>query len=189
MFALPLKRTTQSRFIIWLFLVTGLFLAGTGAAPTLAQQPDSVEVDTTGPESTTQTIASEERKSPGRAVLYSVGGTVLLTPLGGLGLVVGPAFGHFYAEDSQQAWIGTGIRAGGALAFGIGGVLALGAPQLGWGLLSVGALVVAGSGLFDIVTAWHSAKGFNESHDVRAEITPRVGPGGEQVGFAVRVSF
>jgi hypothetical protein len=106
-----------------------------------------------------------------------------------VGLVIGPAFGHFYAGDSGQAWTGIAIRAGAAGAAGMGGILALGAPRLGWGLLTVGALVVIGSALFDIVTAWHSAKDFNEAHDLSARVTPRVGPQGEQIGLTLHVSL
>lgn len=122
-------------------------------------------------------------------MLYSAGGTALLTPVAGLGLVVGPAFGHFYAGAPGQAWMGIAIRTGAAGAAGIGGVLALGAPQLGWGLLTVGATVVIGSALYDIATAWHSARDYNEAHGLNARITPSVGPEGKQVGLTLHVSL
>lgn len=134
-------------------------------------------------------------KAPGRAVLYSAGGTALLLPAGGVGLVVGPAFGHFYAGDAQQAWTGIAIRSGGAFAVGVGGVLALGAPRVGWGLLTIGALVVSGSALFDIVTAWHSAQDYNEAHGLSARVAPAyrvapaAGPRSAPVGLALHVSL
>lgn len=103
--------------------------------------------------------------------------------------MVGPAFGHFYAGAPEQAWMGIAVRTGAAGAAGIGGILALGAPRLGWGLLTVGAFVVIGSALYDIGTAWHSATDYNEAHGLSARIMPRVGPEGKQVGLTLHVSL
>ncbi len=57
--------------------------------------------------------AEPQRKDPRRAVWYSVGGTVLGAPLFGAGLLLGPAAGHFYADNNRRAWVGIGIRTGG----------------------------------------------------------------------------
>ena len=62
-----------------------------------------------------QKAAATSPKRPGRAVALSLGGTLLLAPAYGAGLFVGPALGHFYAENHSQAWVGIGIRTGTAL--------------------------------------------------------------------------
>lgn len=154
-----------------------------------------------------------KRKSPGRALAYSLGGTILFAPLFGTGLIAGPAAGHFYAGNGGQAWIGIGIRSGALLTTGIGMALVWGStqptgfkddpgggtnpdPPLGDGagkagiaLAVVGAAALLGSATYDIVTASGAAKKYNRSREVKAQVTPAVGPQGEQVGLSVRVRF
>jgi hypothetical protein len=179
-------------------LLTGLLAAGARACPASAQQPDTAEDDTTGLEDIPEGAASAERKSPARAVLYSASGTVLLSFIL-VGPIVGPAFGHFYAGDNTQAWRGIALRGGGAvLSLGFG-IAHLGSMQTGGGSDAaedgtlLGAKValwgVFAHAVYDTITAWHSAKEYNESHDVRAQVAPTVGPRGEQVGVTLRVSF
>lgn len=188
MLSTSLPHSTQYRLFVCLLLLAGLLLAGAGVIPASAQQPDSVEVDTTGPDST-WTVASVERKSPERAVLYSAGGT-LLTFVSGIGIIVGPSFGHFYANDYSRAWGGIAWRTGGLLLAGTLGLAGLAttsdAAVLGAGLAFIGVL---GHALHDIVTAWNSAKEYNESHDVSAQVAPTVGPQGEQVGLSLSVQL
>lgn len=106
-----------------------------------AQQADTTAGEASG--------VHDVSKSPGRAALYSLGGTVLpvagglilmsvgersaswgrvevgtdLNQFGAVlvvgGLVAGPAAGHFYADARRRAQIGMGIR-GGAAVVGIG---------------------------------------------------------------------
>lgn len=188
MFAFPLNRTPQYQLLIC-FALIGLFVADTSTLSASAQQLDSTKVDTTIRPETNVTVAPAERKSPIRAVLYSAGGTVLLTPVGGLGLVVGPSFGHFYAGNSQGAWTGIAIRSGGFGTIGVGSLLALGGKSIGWTLMALSTLVIGGSAIYDVVTAWHSTKDYNESYDVSAQVAPTVGPQGEQIGLSLRASF
>ena len=56
-------------------------------------------------------------------------------------------------------------------------------------MLTVGATVVIGSALYDIATAWRSARDYNEAHGLNARITPSVGPEGKQVGLTRHVSL
>jgi hypothetical protein len=157
--------------------------------------------------------AVADQKSPGRALAYSLSGTVLLAPLFGAGLVAGPAAGHFYAGNDEQAWSGIGVRGGALLTAGIGWGLVLGStqptgfmgdpgggynpsPPLGDGarkagiaLISVGVAALLGSGAYDIATAWGAAKEYNRSRKVKAQVTPAVGPRGEQVGLSLRFQF
>lgn len=159
-----------------------------GGDPVSAQQPDSVAVDTTDPENTPRSVASVERKSPVRAVLYSAGGTFLLTPL------FGPSAGHFYADNTEQAWRSIALRTGGfplAGVFGLAGLgqIHAGGEPSGFTAANVMLYVVSLHAIYDVVTAWHSAMDYNESHGISARVAPPVGPRGEQAGLALRVSF
>lgn len=145
------------------------------------------------------------RKSPGWALAYSLGGTVLLAPFG-VGLVAGPAAGHFYAGDSRQAWTGIAVRGGATLAAGTGLVLAAGSipapvigaggPPLGdWagpvglGLMAAGISVGLGSLVYDIATAPGSAAEHNRAHGVSIRAAPIVEPRSGQKGLALRIRF
>lgn len=146
-----------------------------------------------------QDTATATPKSPSQAVVLSLGGTLILAPAYGAGLFVGPAIGHFYAENHSQAWIGIGVRSSMALIFAgaaesanegdSGGVSE--APDFdGLGLLLFGAAVVLGSGIYDIATAGKSAREYNEKRGLQARVTPTAGgPGGKQVGLSVTVQF
>jgi hypothetical protein len=165
------------------------------------------------PPSVVSDSAASARKSPGRALTYSLSGTVLLAPLFGTGLVAGPAAGHFYAGNARQAWTGIAIRSGAYLTAGLGMGLVWGStqptgfkdypdggydpdPPLGDGARKAGiALTVAGmaallgSASYDIATAWDAAKEHNRVQEVQAQVAPAVGPRGEQVGLSLRFRF
>lgn len=70
-------------------LLAFALLLGASMSPAYAQQPVSSARDSPSAQDTTETGGS--RKDPARAVLRSVGGTVLLTPVFGAGLIVGPS--------------------------------------------------------------------------------------------------
>lgn len=169
------------------FFISLMLAAGTGVVSAAAQPIDTSE---TGADARTEPTPSTaaERKSPGRAVFYSVAGTAVLAPVAGVGVVFGPALGHFYAGNEGQACTGIRLRLVSLGVAGLGGVLALGTP-LGWALLTAGAFVTAGSALYDTVTAWHAAKDDNESQVVSAQVTPTVDSGGKQAGLTLRMSF
>jgi hypothetical protein len=142
-----------------------------------------------------------------------VGGTVLLAPLFGTGLIAGPAAGHFYAGNSRQAWAGIGIRSGAFLTAGLGMGLIWGSTQptgfkgdpdgeydptppfgdramtAGVVLFSAGIAALLGSATYDIATVRGATKEQNRSRAVQAQVTPAVGPRGEQVGLSLRLRF
>ncbi len=144
-----------------------------------------------------QKAAATSPKRPGRAVALSLGGTLLLAPAYGAGLFVGPAFGHFYAENHSQAWVGIGIRTGTALV----AISAAESAQNQQGVseaptfdglewLLIGAAAVLGSGIYDTATAGTAAREYNRTHGLRARVTPTAGgPRGEQVGLSVTLQF
>lgn len=184
MLSVPIRKPPRSRLFMCLLVLTGLLLAGATAFPAAAQQPDSVAADTTAHEDTTRAVASAERKSPARAVLYSAGGSFLLTP------IFGPAMGHFYADDNAQAWRGIALRSGGFLLAGVFGFAFLAQQESGEPTLAKLTInAVAIHAVYDIITAWDSATDYNEAHGLSAQVTPTIGPRGEQVGLALRVSF
>ena len=151
---------------------------------------DTTDADTTG---------QADQKSPGRALARSLGGTVLLAPVFGVGLIVGPSLGHFYADNDLQAGIGIGVR----LVGGAAGVVGLGAYSVGLilsgegdgnvneaktlGLIGIG--IVSVSALVDIVMAPFAAQDYNEARGITARVGPAVGPGAEQFGLALKVQF
>lgn len=155
-----------------------------------------------------------DRKSPGWALSYSLGSTVLFAPLFGTGLIAGPAVGHFYAGNSGQAWTGIGIRSGAFLTAGAGYALILSATlpavpekpgettdpgdfrQLGeWAeptgtvLLVAGITVLLGSAAYDIATVRGAVRDYNRNRTVQARVTPAVGPRGEQIGLSLQLQF
>ncbi|WP_251954460.1 hypothetical protein [Salinibacter ruber] len=144
-----------------------------------------------------QKAAATSPKRPGRAVALSLGGTLLLAPAYGAGLFVGPAFGHFYAENHSQAWVGIGIRTGTALV----AISAAESAQNQQGVseapnfdglewLLIGAAAVLGSGIYDTATAGTAAREYNRTHGLWARVTPTAGgPRGEQVGLSVTLQF
>ena len=170
--------------------------------------PVGINRDTTDADTTeTDTTDQIERKSPGRALLYSLGGTVVLAPVLGTGLIVGPAFGHYYANNRLQASIGAGIRglSAGAVLIGLFGTTteAFTDPDFysdsenmedpgnstSAKIGAVGLRVLLASALVDIVMAPFAAQDFNEARGITARVGPAVGPGAEQVGLALKVQF
>lgn len=115
--------------------------------------------------------AEHQEKDPKRAVLYSVWGTVLGTP------VFGPAAGHFYAENHGQAWVGIGTRVGGTLLPFLGLATAGRSGSGGLGIffttVLTGGAVVLLSALHDITTAdlcqlsGQDPRGLHQPHRIR----------------------
>ena len=128
------------------------------------------------------------------------------------GLVLGPSVGHFYANAERQAGLGVGIRGGSVLVGGAAASVVLLEvflyavfklalwPFVGEyerspvsqvaGYVAVGSGgVLAGSILFDIVTAPLSAYQFNEANNLHVQVAPRVSPTLDQAGLAVHLRF
>lgn len=179
--------------------LTGSQLTGPRLADTTST--NAFVSDLTSRRSAGRVGVEEAPKSPGRATALSLGGTLLLAPAFGAGLFIGPAFGHFYAENHSQAWQGIALRGGTAIAAlaaaessgggssgpdgdfdGLGEALA-------W--LAVGAGVVIGSGIYDIATAGDAAREYNRERRLKsARVAPTAGgPQGEQIGLSVRIEF
>jgi hypothetical protein len=209
MFAHSLNRSTRHRLLVCLFLLTGLLALDVGVRSVSAQRPDSIanakEMTARG---NTAPAPQVERKSPNRAQLYSLGGTVVPTVVGAkagdaelgatlvfLGLGLGPSLGHLYAENTDRALVGIGIRVGGGALGALGAAAALNSildEDSGGGagsLLLIGGLTVLMSGGYDIYTAGDAAREYNAAHGLNAQVAPTVGPRGEQVGLALQVSF
>lgn len=161
---------------------------------------DITDTDTTEADTTDQV----ERKSPGRALLYSLGGTVILAPVLGIGLVVGPAFGHYYANNRLQASIGIGLRvvAGGVAVVGLAGTVLVEIDEVFFDgdsdgidgprakrMAGIGGGIVLASVLVDIVMAPFAAQDYNQDHGLEASVRPTAGPGADQVGVALQVQF
>lgn len=205
--------TTWLRPLIFLLVLTGLVAAGPGVRLASGQQ-STLTLETVTPRRALTAAVQMERKSPTRALLYSLGGTVGPTAAGLLagdsfggvvillGVGLGPAAGHFYAGDSRQAWIGTGLRAVGSGVFVVGAAsevaeacLLCSEPSSTENGSDVnaamigGALLAGGSALYDIVTAPGSAREYNEAHGLSARVAPAVGPRGAPVGLALHLSF
>lgn len=185
----PQNEKECHRLLIGFVLLTGLLAAGPGVYSTSAQRRASTGADTTVRGDTSTTNTFQEQKSPIRAVLYSAAGTAALVPFAGVGLVLGPSVGHFYAGNTQQALTGIAIRTGSAAAGGTGVLLSFETDYVGPLLLATGVLVMGGSILYDTVTAWDSAQEYNELHRVRTAMVPTVNPAATQAGLTVRVTF
>jgi hypothetical protein len=148
-------------------------------------------------------------KSPKRAFLYSFLGTVV--PVGGAliagqqsnsgsapgiigigGAVIGPSFGHFYAQRPGRAWLGIGVRAA-----AVGGlVLAISSALQGEDSGSTDLLAVlsfaTGTGMaaYDIAKAPGSAKSHNaELQAVRMTVSPTLLGAAKVPGVRVDVRF
>ncbi len=200
-----------------LLLLTGGCTAEIGVSPAVAQQRDSTGVDTTAREVHTQARAALGRASPNRALLYSLGGTVI--PIaGGLGLiaasqsnpptlprqlgaimflggwVVGPSTGYFYADAPRRAWTGIGIRTTGLLVSVLGQVWyhRRGPEERrdGASLLGIACLVtVIGSAIYDISRVSLSVRRPTDARDLKAQVTPRIEWRSKQVGLSLRLSL
>ena len=161
--------------------------------------PVGTNRDTTDADTTRQA----DRKSPGRALARSLGGTVLLAPVFGVGLIVGPSLGHFYADNDLQAGIGIGVRllGGAVVVVGLARIgltvfeILLGDPSSSIELkearrlAGIGGGIVSVSALVDIVTAPIAAQNYNEARGITARVGPAVGLGAEQVGLALKAQF
>lgn len=157
-------------------------------APVSAQeQPVGDDTTTTRADSTT-TGTVETAKLPGTALTYSLGGTIALTPVFGVGLVVGPSFGHFYADANERAWQGMGVRGGLLLVSVAIGYLAPEGSGAVW-ISTAGILAIPVHAIYDSIKARDSALDYNRTHGVRAHVAPTVNPHRKQVGLALRVSF
>jgi hypothetical protein len=186
-----------------------LYLGALAAALLLTPDPASAQSTRLGAPSDSVVV---DQKSPSRALAYSLGGTVLLAPLFGAGLVAGPAAGHFYAGNSGQAWAGIGIRSGAFLTAGLGMGLIWGSTQptgfksdpdgeydptppfgdrartAGVVLFGAGIAALLGSATYDVATVRGATKEQNRSRAVQAQVAPAVGPH-EQVGLSIRIQF
>lgn len=134
------------------------------------------------------------------------------TGLVAAGLVAGPSVGHFYANAEKQAGLGVGIRGGSLLVGGAAASIVLVEaflyavlkltllPLIGEyerssvsqvaGYVAVGSgVALAGSALFDIVTAPMSVYRYNKENDLRVQVAPRVSPTLDQAGLAVHLRF
>ncbi len=200
-----LNRSTRRRPLIFLFLLAGLLAGDGGVRPAQAQQADVAETDAT------IQVETKPGKSPTRAQLYSLGGTLVpvvfgaamdkerddvRVPLWIAGTLVGPSVGHFYAENISQALTGMGLRLGGGALGVLGGAAvldaALGGDSSGEGgaaLFLAGGLTILISGGYDIFTADDAARDYNEAHGLKAHAGPAVGPQGEQLGLSLKVQF
>lgn len=128
------------------------------------------------------------------------------------GLVVGPSVGHFYANAERQAGLGVGIRGGAVLVGGAAlSIIAVEViansvafvlfpfasrdyelsrtSQVAGNVATGAGIVMAGSILFDIVTAPLSAYQFNEANSLHVQVAPRVSPTLDQAGLAVHLRF
>lgn len=194
------------------------------ALPVSAQSVSSVSADDAMQVETVEADEPSESKSPSRAQVYSLGtlaggvlggmalmgialgsdnrlesqGDRVLAAAGRAvflgGFWVGPSFGHFYAEDHRQAWVGLGIRTVGLVLVAVGPSIRFTDPPEGgyrdpsW-VSTIGVLVVTGSAGYDAATAAQSAKEYNEAQTLEARVAPLVGPRAEQVGLALRVQL
>lgn len=206
-----LSRTTVTLMRTILFLLSVAFLL------LLSRSASAQDSDSPAGEVLVDTMAAAQvqrepvqKKSPERALAYSLGGTAGPAFLGpslattstagwregvgwGLligGIFVGPSLGHFYAENNGQAWGGILIR-GGSAALGLWGnwIRIFEDSGRGKALVATGALGFAGSLLYDIATAYSAAQDYNQAHGPKARVMPKVGPQGRQAGLSLQVQF
>ena len=185
-------RLRRHRLLICLCLLTGLLAMDGSVHSTLAQRPDSLETEMTARRDTT-TTPGVERKSPSRALLYSLGGTVVPTAVGAtagnvelgavlvlLGVGLGPSLGHFYAGNEDQALVGIGLRVGGGTLGALGAASALNSILVEEGgggaaaLLLVSGITVLISAGYDVLTAGDAAReyGHRKVHYVEEKGDP-----------------
>lgn len=184
-----------SRFILLLLLPLSLAAAA------------AVSKETGEPKSAVEPAAESEyrpAKSVAVAYAWAVGGTVLGAPLLGLGLIVGPSLGQYYAGSPEQGTRGMLMRLAGAglvyagLVHGIGTMGDAGSESDAY-VESV--LLYGGIGLF----FWGAAYSLWDTHravdrfnargkaaGIRAFLSPALFPRGDGrviPGFAARVGF
>lgn len=109
---------------------------------------------------------SLQLKKPGHAVLISAGTSVVLMPVAGLGIIVGPGAGSIYADDWQRAKLGIGIRSASLIL--VAGIALSGSKTKNEVIVMNGAgIVLFGSALFDIF--YTSVKSVNEYNEKKLQ--------------------
>lgn len=156
-------------------------------------------------------------KSPGTALILSLGGTVasfaiaasgtenaLLGTTAGLGMWLAPSFGHWYVGDGWTTGLTYRMAGGAAVAAGAiwvvsqcvshdgGGGSGDDCGTGGFALMIGGGAAFFGGMIYDIATAPGAARRHNERQRQRAtqyqySVTPTIG--GDRVGFAVGGRF
>lgn len=193
MFAVALSRTTRHRLFVCLLLLSGLLAIEAGVLPASAQPSSAVEADTTTRNTVSRTA---EQKSVGRAVTYSLGGTLgpLLVRAASdappadmllvAGLLAGPSIGHLYAQKEGRALINILTR--GAIAgVGILSFIATFNPVL----LTLGGLLFAGHAIYDIATTPRSVREYNDRSSASFDIAPAARPRSGQVGLSLQIQL
>jgi hypothetical protein len=179
-------------------LATALVLAAGAAAASAQPAPDQLDA-----------------KDPGTATLLSIGGTVAplalvaagagagaqgngssgaLLAAGIGGLVIGPSLGEWYAHDYFSP--GLGLRGAGAalIIAGLGCFNGIAGPPCpprdnsGTAVAVIGAVVIAGGTLCDLLTAGRSAREWNAAH-VRVVPTVIGSAGRQTVGVGLGGNF
>ena len=191
-------------------LVVATLLSSTSLA---LAAPPSLTAPTPGTE---LPRSAAQAKSPTKAFEYSLAGTLIplglfalgaaaegnngvdndlstsLMLTGIAGIMIGPSAGHFYAEGGLVKTPGLAMRAGGASAFVLGGIIYVGEAiggssscilandpacespppgNLGPALIFGGLALVTVGTIYDIATAGDSARRANRSHS-RLRIAP-----------------
>jgi hypothetical protein len=147
------------------------------------------------------TVKIPKAKSPEKAVLISLAGTVIsygilmstsgngndmgitnVIVLGGT--LIGPGLGHNYAGNEGRMWRGIGIRAAacGLTLLGAGLVLDAtwnsneGSEAPGIFFIFAGSIAFLGSSVYDIATADDSARKYNEENGLAAKAKISISP-------------
>jgi len=149
-------------------------------------------------------------KSPQTAFLLSLGATVIPYAIAGAtysdnqdpklaawAIFFGPAVGHFYAGNSNQAWKGIGIRAGVAVAATAVGFSSCTGNNFdddwdcGSTVFAIGGLVILASDIYDIATAGRSAREHNAklAHPVSMIMVPLSNGVKTRMGVGMKVEF
>jgi hypothetical protein len=109
---------------------------------------------------------SVQLKKPGHAVLISAGATIVLMPVAGMGIIVGPGAGSVYADDWKRAKTGIGIRSVSLIL--VAGIALSGSKTRNEKILMNSAgIVLFGSALFDIF--YTSVKSVNEYNEKKLQ--------------------
>ena len=157
-------------------------------------------------------LRAVELKSPRKALLYSALGSLapagagtLLASLGDGsndltaftlitgGVLVGPAAGHFYADNRRQAWVGIGLRTTGSAAMVAGTTLIFDdlfdddADTGGSVLVLTGLILTGSSFLYDIFSAPKSARQYNQRQSL--SVHPQLDPVNETAGLRLAWRF
>lgn len=187
-----------------------------GATPAGAPPPAPPPPATYAPYAPPPPQIEINEKSPGTALILSLGGTVaafaiggvanenaLLGTASGLGVWLAPSFGHWYAGDGWTTGLTYRMAGGAAMAAGAIWVLSecsLGhdnnggddCGEPGFALIIGGAAAFVGGMVYDIATAPGAARRHNERQRQRVmqyqyAVTPTIG--GDRVGLAIGGRF